>query len=174
MDEDQLKIIQERREPEGSEGSDTHTCGRWVDPAPLSVSALSSSCKKDRPTSFSNALQRYRSMLPPTSSAGTPRLTFVRYLHGPKSDVEKIWVADGCCQSMAVFGLGPRRGPQGIRGSKESMWLEGAQVEIGDDASWKGRSSVIFDERGIATAQGGRAELRQFDVQTVHLFQQWG
>jgi hypothetical protein len=92
----------------------------------------------------------------------------VRYLYGPESDVEKIWVADGRCVSLSVDGgiwvwdLEER--PQGAKGSKELMWLEGAQVEIGDNPSWEGRGSVVFDERRIATVRGGEVELRRFDV----------
>jgi len=136
--------------------------------APLSTSASPSSRRRNRPTSFSNALQQYRLVLPPTPSAGTPKLTFVRYLYGPESDVEKVWVADGRCVSFSVDGgiwvWDMEESPQGAKGSKESMWLEGAQVEIGNDASWRGRGSVVFDEHRIATVRGGEIELRRFDA----------
>ena len=167
IDENQLKVIQEQWGRKVEKVADTQTDGKWVVLAPLSVSA-SPSYRRNRLTSFSNALQQYRLTLPPTPSAGTPKLTFVRYLYGPESDVEKIWVADGRCVSLStdggiwVWDLEER--PQGDKGSNESMWLEGAQVEIGDDVSWKGRGSVVFDERRIATVRGGGVELRRFDV----------
>ena len=168
IDEDQLKIIQEQWGRKVEKVADTQTDGKWVVLAPLLASTSSSSYRRNRPTSFSNALQQYRLTLPPTLSAGTPKLVFVRYLYGPESDVEKIWVADGRCVSLSIDGgiwvWDLEDGPQGAKGSKESTWLEGAQVEIGDDASWKGRGSVVFDERRIATVRGGEIELRQFDV----------
>jgi len=168
IDEDQLKIIQEQWGRKVEKVADTQTDGKWVVLAPLSASASSSSYRRNRPTSFSNALQQYRLTLPPTPSAGTPKLVFVRYLYGPESDVEKIWVADGRCVSLSVDGgiwvWDLEDGPQGVKGSGESVWLEGAQVEIGDDASWKGRGSVVFDERRIATVRRGEIELRRFDA----------
>jgi len=54
--------------------------------------------------------------------------------------------------------------PRGNRVSREPVWLEGAQVETDDDTLWKGRGSVVFDERRIATVRGGEVELRRFDV----------
>jgi hypothetical protein len=168
IDEDQLMTIQEQWGRKVEKVVDTQTDGKWVVLAPLSASASSSSYRRNRPTSFSNALQQFRLALPATPSAGTPKLTFVRYLYGPESDVEKIWVADGRCVSLSVDGgiwvwdLEER--PQGAKGSKELMWLGGAQVEIGDNPSWEGRGSVVFDERRIATVRGGEVELRRFDV----------
>ncbi|KAF9644555.1 hypothetical protein BDM02DRAFT_3102756 [Thelephora ganbajun] len=166
IDEEQFKIVQEQWGRKVEKVVDTQTDGKWVVLAPLSAS--SSSYRRNRPTAFSNALQQYRLTLPPTPSAGAPKLSFVRYLHGPESDVEKIWVADGRCVSLSVDGgiwvwdLEER--PRGAKGSREPAWLEGAQVEIGDDASWKGRGSVVFDERRIATVRGGEVQLRRFDV----------
>jgi len=168
IDEEQYRIAQEQWGRKVEKVVDTQTDGKWVVLAPLSTSAMSSSCRRSRPTSFSNALQQYRLTLPPTPSTSTPKLTFVRYLYGPESDVEKIWVADGRCVSLSVDGsiwvwdLEER--PRGAKGSMESTWLEGAQVEIGDDSPWKGRGSVVFDERRIATVRGGEVELRRFDV----------
>ena len=167
IDEEQLKIIQEQWGRKVEKVADTQADGKWVVLAPLSTSASSSS-RRNRPTSFSNALQQYRLTLPSTPLGGTPKLTFVRYLYGPESDVEKIWVADGRCVSLSVDGgiwvWDLEEGPQGPKGSKESAWLEGAQVETGDDDSWKGRGSVVFDERRIATLRGAEVELRRFDV----------
>ena len=167
IDEEQIRNTREQWGRKVEKVVDTQTDGKWVVLAPLSASVPSSSYRS-RPTSFSNALQQYRLTLPPTPSASAPKLTFVRYLYGPESDVEKIWVADGRCVSLSadggiwVWDLEER--PRGTKGSWESTWLEGAQVEIGDDASWKGRGSVIFDERRIATVRGGEVELRRFDV----------
>jgi len=64
--------------------------------------------------------------------------------------------------SIWVWDLEER--PRSAKGSRESAWLEGAQVQIGDDVSWKWRGSVVFDERRIATVRGGEVELRRFDV----------
>ena len=168
IDEDQLKVTQEQWGRKVEKVADTQTDGKWVVLAPLSASASSSSSRANRPTSFSNALQQYRLTLPPTPSAGTPKLTFVRYLYGPECEVEKIWVADGRCVSLSIDGgiwvWDLEESPQGVKGAKESTWLEGAQVETGDDASWNGRGSVVFDERRIATVRGGGVELRRFDV----------
>ena len=168
IDEDQLKIMQEQWGRKVEKVVDTQTDGKWVVLAPLSASASSSSSRVDRHTPFSNALQQYRLTLPSIPSTGAPKLTFVRYLYGPESDIEKIWVADGRCVSLSVDGsiwvwdLEER--PRGAKGSRELMWLEGAQVETGDDTLWKGRGSVVFDERRIATVRGGEVELRRFDV----------
>jgi len=167
IDEEQFKSAQEQWGRKVEKVVDTQTDGKSVVLAPLSASASPSSCTS-QPTSFSNALQQYRLTLPPTPSTGSPKLTFVRYLYGPESDVEKIWVADGRCVSLSVDGgiwvWDLEEKPRGTKGSMESTWLEGAQVEIGDNASWKGRGSVVFDERRIATVRGGEVELRRFDV----------
>jgi len=168
IDQEQFRISREQWGRKVEKVVDTQTDGKWVVLAPLTASTTSPSYWRSRPTSFSNALQQYRLTLPPTPSTNTPKLTFVRYLYGPESDVEKIWVADGRCVSLSVNGgiwvwdLEER--PRGAKGSRESTWLEGAQVEIGDDASWKGRGSVVFDERRIVTVRGGEVELRRFDV----------
>ena len=168
IDEEQFKVTQEQWGRRVEKVVDIQTDGKWVVLAPLSASASSASARRSRLTPFSNALQQYRLTLPPTPLTGTPRLTFVRYLYGPESDVEKIWVADGRCVSLSVDGgiwvwdLEER--PRGNKGSRESAWLEGAQVEVGDNGSWKGRGSVVFDERRIATVLGGEVELRRFDV----------
>ena len=168
IDEEQFKISQEQWGRKVEKVVDTQTDGKWVVLAPLSASVSSSSTRRSRLTSFSNALQLYRLTLPPGPLAGTPKLTFVRYLYGPESDVEKIWVADGRCVSLSVDGgiwvwdLEER--PRGTKGSRESVWLEGAQVEVSSNGSCKGRGSVVFDERRIATVRGGDVELRRFDV----------
>ena len=168
IDEEQFKTTLDQWGRKVEKIVDTQTDGKWVVFAPLSASTSSSS-SRSQPTSFSNALQQYRLSLPSTPSTGTPKLTFVRYLYGPESEVEKIWVADGRCVSLSVDGgiwvwdLEER--PRGTRGSRESTWLEGAQVEIGNDSStWRGRGSVVFDERRIVTVRGGEVELRRFDV----------
>lgn len=168
IDEEQFRVSQEQWGRKVEKVVDTQTDGKWVVLAPLSVSASSSSSRTNRHTSFSNALQQYRLSLPSTPSTGTPKLTFVRYLYGPESDIEKIWVADGRCVSLSVDGgiwvwdLEERL--RGSKGSRELTWLEGAQVESGDGMSWKRRGSVVFDERRIATIRGGDVELRRFDV----------
>jgi hypothetical protein len=168
IDEEQFKITQEQWGRKVEKIVDTQTDGKWVVLAPLSASVSSSSSRMNRHTPFSNALQQYRLTLPSTPSAGTPKLTFVRYLYGPESDVEKIWVADGRCVSLSVDGgiwvwdLEER--PRGAKGSREITWLEGAQVETGGDVTLEGRGSVVFDERRIATIRGGEVQLRRFDV----------
>lgn len=167
IDEEQLRLTQEQWGRKVEKVVDTQTDGKWVILAPLSDSVSSPSSRTNRHTAFSNALQQYRLTLPSTPSAGTPKLTFVRYLYGPEREIEKIWVADGRCVSLSVDGgiwvwdLEER--PRGTKGSKEPTWLEGAQVEIGD-AVRRGRASVVFDERRIATVRGGEVELRRFDV----------
>lgn len=168
IDEEQLQITQEQWGRKVERVVDTQTDGKWVVLAPLPDSVSSSSSRRTRHSAFSNPLQQYRLTLPSTPSAGTPKLTFVRYLYGPESDVEKIWVADGRCVSLSVNGgiwvwdLEER--PRGVKGSRELTWLEGAQVEPGVDAARKGRGSVVFDERRIAAVRGGEVELRRFDV----------
>jgi hypothetical protein len=168
IDEEQFKTAQDQWGRKVEKVVDTQTDGKWVVLAPLSASASSSSPRMNRYTAFSNALQQYRLTLPSTPSAGTPKLVFVRYLYGPESDIEKIWVADGRCVSLSVDGsiwvwdLEER--PRGTKDYKESTWLESAQVQIGDDTLWKGRGSVAFDERRIATVRGAEVELRRFDV----------
>jgi len=168
IDEEQFRITQDQWGRKVEKVVDTQTDGKWVVLAPLSPSASSSSYGSNRPTSFSNALQQYRLTLPTAPSAGTPKLTFVQYLYGPESNVEKIWVADGRCVSLSVDGgiwvwdLEERL--RGNKGSREPAWLEGAQVESCGDAPWKGRGSVVFDERRIATVRSGEVELRRFDV----------
>lgn len=168
IDEEQFKIAQEQWGRKVEKIVDTQTDGKWVVLAPLSAPIPSSFSGMNPHTPFSNALQQYRLTLPSAPSAGTPKLTFVRYLYGPKNDIEKIWVADGRCVSLSVDGgiwvwdLEER--PRGDKGSREVTWLEGAQVETGDDTSLKRRGSVVFDDRRIATIRGGEVELRRFDI----------
>ena len=137
--------------------ADTQTDGKWVVLAPLDVSPgmpLASSAS-------SSALQLYRLHLP-SSGAGTPKLVFVRTLHGQVGPVTALALADGRCVCLAANG---------------SMWvwdLEGGtgaevakgETKEGEEAERAGhvKGTVVFDERQIISADIDGVHVRRFDI----------
>lgn len=116
-----------------------------------------------RPHSPTN-LQLYRLLLPNHSSsisASTPKLTFVRTLHGQTGPVSSLALADGRCVSLGRNG---------------SIWVwdleggTGAEVTPADEllVEQMGHTSatgtVAFDERRIVSAHAGKVVVRRFDI----------
>lgn len=156
IDDLKLKALKEQWGRRLGRVVDTQTDGKWVVLAPASPNPSTTQ------TAFSNPLQLYRLSLPSPSSS-TGKLTFVRNLYGPETEVCRIWVADGRCVSLGVDGsmwvwdLEERR-------PTPSTWVEGAQVCSPSGGGEAAGSTVVFDESRIVSARNGVVEVRRFDV----------
>ena len=142
VDETQMRKMREQWHRRVDGVADTQTDGKWVVLAPQSDSS---------------GLQLYRLHFPAKKSNASPRLTFVRSLHGHTGPVTSLALADGRCVSLGMDG---------------SLWawdLEhgwGSEVQSprhpGDAA---GPSTVVFDDRRIISADStAGVEVRNFDL----------
>ncbi|KAJ3763986.1 hypothetical protein EV360DRAFT_32345 [Lentinula raphanica] len=175
VDEKKLSLMREQWSRKVSRVADTQTDGKFVVLAPedpgsgTSSSSSSDLTKSSHASSFYSPtnLQLYRLSLPSstTISTSTPRLTFVRTLHGQLGPVAALALSDGRCVSFGVNG---------------SIWvwdLESiAGTEVATAAAHRDHSfndalrladatrSVMFDERRIVTAVNERVIERRFDI----------
>ncbi|KII92846.1 hypothetical protein PLICRDRAFT_679707 [Plicaturopsis crispa FD-325 SS-3] len=150
--------------------ADTQTDGKWVvlapgdrDTSPPSGSSSTSGLPSSSPTRTTSSslhspthLQLYRLSLPASSSSPTPRLTFVKTLHGQIGPVCALALADGRCVSLGANG---------------SIWVwdleggTGAEVAKAYSGDPDSTGTVVFDERRIISARAGAGvEVRRFDV----------
>lgn len=178
--------------------ADTQTDGKWVVLAPSDrLPSSKGSCKLG---TTSSALQLYRLHLPPaltsslsTTSSGprimasattSPRLTFVRFLHGHAGPVVALSLADGRCVSLGADGSlwawdlekgwsAEVQAPQYPVGSLCIPTSESEETDEDDNMTDDEGSSpvpkalmgsVVFDERRIISATAHGVELRNFDV----------
>lgn len=156
IDDLKLKALRDQWGRRVARVADTNTDGKWVVLAPASPNPSTTQ------TAFSNPLQLYRLSLPSLSSS-VGKLTFVRNLYGPETEVTRIWVADGRCVSLGadgsiwVWDLEERR-------PTPSLWVGGAQVCPPSEMGEATGSTVVFDESRIVSARNGVVEVRRFDV----------
>ena len=114
-------------------------------------------------------------MLFRSSSQSSPKLTFVRTLHGQIGPVSALALADGRCVSLGVNGsiwvwdLEAGTGTEVSDGVAESSDEE--DEERAD--AWEGvlrrmasgvRGMVAFDDRRIVTSSVRGVEVRRFDI----------
>ncbi|TDL19923.1 hypothetical protein BD410DRAFT_773366 [Rickenella mellea] len=142
VDEASVQSVREQWSRKVGRVADTQTDGKWVVLAPAEGA---------------NTLQLYRLHLPNTSNANaSPRLTFVRALHGHTGLVSSLALADGRCVSFGADG---------------SLWVwdleKGWSTEVQKaykpaDPSVLG--TVVFDERRIISADSRGMEVRRFDI----------
>ncbi|RPD53996.1 hypothetical protein L227DRAFT_374274 [Lentinus tigrinus ALCF2SS1-6] len=132
-----------------------------------------------------SGLQLYRLHLPSSpSSSASPKLTFVRTLHGQIGPVSALALADGRCVSLGVNGsiwvwdLEAGTGTEVSAGVMDQPSDEGEGEGEGEDderraEAWEvvkmriargARGSVVFDDRRIVSACGRGVEVRRFDV----------
>jgi len=180
IDERKLQLMRDQWGRKVKQVADTQTDGKWVVLAPGDVADISpishgssvegTAPQQEHPQSLayisppshtSNHLQLYRLHVPPISSSSvhTPRLTFVRTLHGPLGSVSALSLADGRCVSLSSNG---------------AIWVwdleggDGIEVARPVEGSFAGTNStygtVAFDERRIVSAGVGGIEERRFDI----------
>ncbi|KAG2113911.1 uncharacterized protein F5147DRAFT_680535 [Suillus discolor] len=180
IDERKLQLMRDQWGRKVKKVADTQTDGKWVVLAPGDVTDMSpishgSSVEGTAPqqghpqllsyisppSHTSNHLQLYRLHVPPISSSSvhTPRLTFVRTLHGPSGSVSALSLADGRCVSLSANG---------------AIWVwdleggDGIEVARPVEGSFAGTNStygiVAFDERRIVSAGVRGIEERRFDI----------
>ncbi|KAI0644489.1 hypothetical protein C8Q79DRAFT_1001829 [Trametes meyenii] len=207
VDEHKMRAVREQWSRKVARVADTQTDGKWVVLAPGqflpaitsatpthpgSASLASSSTPPSSPgpgtiyTSSSlhtaSGLQLYRLYLPSsTSSSSSPKLTFVRTLHGQIGPVSTLALADGRCVSLGMngsiwvwdleAGTGVEVSP-GITGPADDA-RDGDEDEdpamdpfeaVKLRAATGAQGSVIFDDRRIVSSHGTEVEIRRFDV----------
>ncbi|OSC99416.1 hypothetical protein PYCCODRAFT_1395326 [Trametes coccinea BRFM310] len=207
VDESKMRAVREQWSRKVARVADTQTDGKWVVLAPgqhlaSAASASTSSSGGDSTPSTpstpssplvgttytssslhtASGLQLYRLFLPSSaSSSSSPKLTFVRTLHGQIGPVSTLALADGRCVSLGMngsiwvwdleAGTGTEVSP-GITGPPETVDDddEGEQREDGAFEAVKlrlamgARGSVVFDDRRIVSAHGTDVEVRRFDI----------
>jgi hypothetical protein len=185
IDEQKLQLMRDQWGRKVKRVADTQTDGKWVVLAPGDVtdfSPISQGLSEagtasqeahphppatpsyiSPPSHSSTHLQLYRLHMPPlsSSSAHTPKLTFVRTLHGPLGPVCALSLADGRCVSLSANG---------------GIWVwdleggDGTEVAGPVEGSFAGTTGTIkhgtiaFDERRIVSAGVRGIEERRFDI----------
>ncbi|KAI0633834.1 hypothetical protein C8Q77DRAFT_1057704 [Trametes polyzona] len=204
VDEHKMRVVREQWGRKVARVADTQTDGKWVvlapgQPLPSDVPELSaggpaaasfsspSMTPSSSPSSASGSgtsytssslhtasgLQLYRLYLP--SGASSPKLTFVRTLHGQIGPVSTLALADGRCVSLGVNGsiwvwdleagtgteVAPGiTGPSGDSDDEEDDALAAVKAR----AALGVRGSVVFDDRRIVSSHGSEVEVRRFDI----------
>ncbi|KAI9059214.1 hypothetical protein FKP32DRAFT_1761181 [Trametes sanguinea] len=204
VDENKMRAVREQWGRKVARVADTQTDGKWVVLAPGQhlASAASASSSSEDEMAFSTAptpslpssgttyassslytasgLQLYRLYLPSSASSNSsPKLTFVRTLHGQIGPVSTLALADGRCVSLGMngsiwvwdleAGTGTEVSP-GITGPSDDAQDEEEPQEDGVFEAVKlrlamgARGSVVFDDRRIVSAHGTEVEVRRFDI----------
>ncbi|KLO19542.1 hypothetical protein SCHPADRAFT_898821 [Schizopora paradoxa] len=197
VDESALRDVKAQWGRKVARVADTQTDGKWVVLAP--ADRLPSPAGSGVLGTTSSALQLYRLHLPPapsgSSSSGSrmasattsPRLTFVRFLHGHTGPVIALSLADGRCVSLGADGSiwawdlekgwsaevqAPRHSVGSLSGSQPRE-SSGSSTDDDDSTVDDEESSVlpkaligsvVFDERRIVSTTAHGIELRNFDV----------
>ncbi|EGN99529.1 hypothetical protein SERLA73DRAFT_121689 [Serpula lacrymans var. lacrymans S7.3] len=178
IDERKLETIREQWGRKVTQVADTQTDGKWVVLAPGDTphtsppSSSSNPHTSPQPTAHSTIatahhspthLQLYRLHLPSSSGVShTPKLSFVRTLHGPIGPVSALALADGRCVSLGVNG--------GIwvwdlEGSDTGGAVVASPISLNmEESELVEKGTVVFDERRIVSAGVRGVELRRFDV----------
>ncbi|KAG6886179.1 hypothetical protein C0993_000697 [Termitomyces sp. T159_Od127] len=174
LDDEKLRTLRDQYSRKVSCITDTQTDGKWVVLAPAEITPPSTASSYSsisanittQDTSFLNSstsLQLYRLFLPPTSNsvaAPTPKLTFVRSLHGQTGPIASLALADGRCVSLGLNG---------------SLWVWDLETSTGaevcglrSDQTAAGFPSpkcmVAFDDRRIITTSGSQVVVYRFDI----------
>lgn len=178
IDEEKVRGMRAQWARKVARVADTQTDGKWVVLAPgdagfSAPSAPSREANDDAILSgtqytssglyTASTLQLYRLSLP---SSGTPRLTFVRSLHGQVGPVAALALADGRCVSLGVNGsiwvwdLEAGTGAE-VAGGVD---LLAGEAEVATQVRAGTRGAVVFDERRIVSAGVGGVQVRRFDI----------
>ncbi|KAG1724091.1 uncharacterized protein EDB91DRAFT_1331223 [Suillus paluster] len=172
IDEQKLQLMRDQWGRKVKQVADTQTDGKWVVLAPgdvTDVSPISQGSSEagtapqqphlqppyiSPPSHSSSHLQLYRLHVPPVSSSSvhTPRLTFVRTLHGPSGSVSALSLADGRCVSLNTNGAIWVWDLEGGNGTEVAGPVEGS---FAGTISASKYGTIAFDERRIE---------RRFDI----------
>lgn len=185
IDEHKLRLMREQWGRKVARVADTQTDGKWVVLAPgepplppddanaaydsTDSSAASSSSSKYVASRLHSpsSLQLYRLYLP-SSASSSPKLNYVRSLHGQIGPVTALALADGRCVSLAangsiwVWDLEAGTGAEVFAGCSPYDQDTGAAPEHPDPYLHRGH--VVFDERRIVSADARGVEVRRFDI----------
>lgn len=197
VDEHKMRVVREQWGRKVARVADTQTDGKWVVLAPgqkhpaelasnpndtLHVSPPSSPHSSSGVYTSSNlhsasGLQLYRLHLPSSlSGSSSPKLTFVRTLHGQLGPVSTLALADGRCVSLGMNGsiwvwdLETGSGTEVSGGISERL---GDEDDEGRADPWQDvlqrttsgvRGMVVFDDRRIVTSSVHGVEIRRFDI----------
>ena len=195
VDEQKMRAVREQWSRKVARVADTQTDGKWVVLAPgqkLPSELVASSASADTsspPSSPSSGgytssslhsasgLQLYRLHLPSSlSSSSSPKLTFVRTLHGQIGPVSALALADGRCVSLGVNGSLWVWDIEAGTGTEVSSGISESSVDDADEEgaeAWSdvmrrmasgARGTVVFDDRRIVTSSARGVEIRRFDI----------
>ncbi|KAF7790290.1 hypothetical protein EIP86_001244 [Pleurotus ostreatoroseus] len=161
MDDQKMRNVREQWSRKVENVADTQTDGKWVVLAPYEASPATNTSKQDAETVPADAglhspssLQLYRLHLPASvSGASSPKLTFVRTLHGQIGPVTALALADGRCVSLGVNGSIWVWDLEAASGTEVSAGCSSAvSIHRGHSDETSARSNVVFDERRIISA----------------------
>ncbi|TFK81618.1 hypothetical protein K466DRAFT_501846 [Polyporus arcularius HHB13444] len=165
-------LLNEQRRSGSSSPPSSSSSSSSTSPSPSS----SPSPYKSSSMYSASGLQLYRLHLPPSSSSSaSPKLSFVRTLHGQIGPVSALALADGRCVSLGVNGSIWVWDLEAGTGTEVSSGMDGPSEddEEGQEEAWEmvklriargARGSVVFDDRRIVSASGRGVEVRRFDV----------
>jgi len=169
-DKQKIHSMREQWGRKVSRVADTQTDGKWIvlapaeEPSFLSSSGTtpSSMSSAEKLSNSSTTLQLYRLYLPArsTSIATSPKLIFVRNLHGHIGPISSLALADGRCVSLGQNG---------------SVWVWDLEAAVGTEVSVSRsenagidngliQGAVAFDDRRIVTMETTGVVMRRFDV----------
>ncbi|KAG1865863.1 hypothetical protein DFJ58DRAFT_679765 [Suillus subalutaceus] len=181
IDERKLQLMRDQWGRKVKQVADIQTDGKWVVLAPGDVTDISPTSHGSSegtapqqghpqllpyispPSYSSNHLQLYRLHVPPISSSSvhTPRLTFVRTLHGPLGPVSALSLADGRCVSLNSNGAIWVWDLEGGDGTEVAGPVEGSFAGTNSASTY---GTITFDERRIVSAGVRGIEERRFDI----------
>ncbi|KAI0656649.1 hypothetical protein C8Q70DRAFT_921167 [Cubamyces menziesii] len=201
VDEHKMRAVREQWSRKVARVADTQTDGKWVvlapgqrlaSPsvpgfAPNSDASDSESSSSSTPSASgttytssslytASGLQLYRLHLPSPSSSSSPKLSFVRTLHGQIGPVSTLALADGRCVSLGMNGSIWVWDLEAGTGTEVSSGVVGPGDEDTEDevdealeavklrAATGARGSVVFDDRRIVSSHGSEVEIRRFDI----------
>lgn len=173
IDETKLCLIKEQWSRKVARVAGTQTDGKWIVLAGRDAPPQSDDPGLDRRAPSTtyvasglhspSSLQLYRLHLPSSmSGSATPRLNFVRTLHGQTGPVTALALADGRCVSLSLNGS---IWAWDLEAGTGAEVYEGSDPMIGDaTVSTDVKGHVIFDERRIVSADARGVEVRRFDI----------
>ncbi|KAI0700941.1 hypothetical protein BC835DRAFT_1411799 [Cytidiella melzeri] len=173
LDVQNFRIMREQWSRKLARVADTQTDGKWIVVAPAEASPASHP-EREGSTSTTMAhtlssihspssLQLYRLSFP-ASSSSSPKLTFVRMLHGQVGPCSALSLADGRCVSLGVNGSIWVWDLEGGTGTEVDQGSSSADLELSSGAVIATKGAVMFDERTIVSAGLNGVEVRRFDV----------
>ncbi|TFY61546.1 hypothetical protein EVG20_g7010 [Dentipellis fragilis] len=173
LDTAKLAVLHEQWGRKVFEVAGTQTDGRWVILAPsdsVAPNTPSTSTTGILSPFSSMPLQLYRISFPSATanSSATPKLTFVRNLHGHTGPTAALALADGRCVSVGhdgsiwVWDLEAGTGAEVAPARDEED--EDSIESMEERWALAAKATVVFDERRIINAGVGGVVVRNFDI----------